>query len=457
MRLLLAAVALLPLPLAAAAQEGTTPAPERPGAATGGGEAISTFTLDNGLTGVVIEDHRAPVVTQMLWYRVGAADEPPGKSGLAHFLEHLMFKATDELGDGDFSKIVAANGGQDNAFTSYDYTGYFQRIAADRLETVMAMEADRMADLDPGREGVLSEREVVREERRQVVENDPGGPFREQMQAALYLNHPYGRPIVGWPQEMAAFSYEDAMAFYRAHYAPNNAILIIAGDISAEEVRPLAEKFYGPIPASPVPERTRIAEPPQFAPRTVTLESPRVAQPSVSISYLAPSYNSAESDYAYPLQVLDEILGGGTTSRLYRALVVEQAIAASAGSSYDATAFDLSTFRFYVSPRPGLDMAKAEEALRAEIARVLENGVTDEEVARAKERMVAEAVYARDSLTAAPYIFGQALTSGRTVEDVEAWPDRIAAVTAEQVTAAARAVLRDVQSVTGVLLPAPTT
>lgn len=416
-----------------------------------------TFTLDNGLQVVVITNRRAPIVTHMVWYKVGAADETPGESGNAHFLEHLMFKGTKTLEPGEFSRIVALNGGRENAFTSLDYTGYYQTVARDRLEIVMKHEADRMANLVLTDEIVLPERDVILEERRSRVDNNPAAKLSEMVSATLFVNHPYRLPVIGWEHEIAQLDTESALAFYRRWYAPNNAVLIVAGDISAAEVRPLAEKYYGAVPRSPVPERTRIAEPPHAAERRATLESARVAQPSLSIYYLAPSHNSDGSEHAYALQVLDEIVGGGTTSRLYRALVVDQALAASAGSGYDATAFDLSTFRFYVSPRPGTDMAKAEAALRAEIARLLDSGVTAAEVARAKKRMVAEAVYARDSLSAAPYIFGQALTTGNSVEDVEAWPERIEAVTAEQVNAAARAVLRAEQSVTGVLLPKPTT
>jgi zinc protease len=274
--------------------------------------------------------------------------------------------------------------------------------------------------------------------------------------AMLYMNHPYRIPIIGWEQEMNGLTTEDAVAFYKKWYTPNNAILIVAGDVTAAEVRPLAEKYYGVIPARAVPERHRVDEPQQNAPRRVTLTSERVSQPSLSLNYLAPSYNRGASEYAYPLQVLDEIMGGGTTSRLYRSLVVEQGIAAAAGSGYDSDPLDLSSFGFYVTPRPGVEMADAEAALRTEIAKLLESGVTDAEVAAAEKRMQADAVYARDSLGGGSQIFGRALTTGRSIEDVEQWPERIGVVTAEQVNEAARAVLLDNDSVTGVLLPKPT-
>ena len=412
-----------------------------------------TFTLDNGLQVVVITNRRAPIVTHMLWYKVGAADEAAGESGNAHFLEHLMFKGTDTLAPGEFSRIIALNGGQENAFTSYDYTGYYQTVARDRLEIVMKHEADRMTHLQLTDEVVLPEREVILEERRSRIDNDPGPQLREMMQATLYLNHPYRIPIIGWEHEIDALNTETALAFYRRWYAPNNAVLIVAGDVTAAELRPLAETYYGKIPARSVPERKRAAEPPSHAPRSVTLRSPRVRQPSVSIAYLAPSYNSEGGEHAYALQILDEILGGGTTSRLYRSLVVEQALAAGAGSSYSSAAYDLSSFNFHASPRPGIELEKVEAALREQIARVRKDGVTEDEVAAAKRRLRASTVYARDSLNTAPNVFGRALTTGSTVEDVEAWPDRIAAVTAEQVNAAALAVLLENRSVTGRLLP----
>jgi zinc protease len=413
-----------------------------------------TFTLDNGLQVVVVTNRRAPIVTHMIWYKVGAADEAAGESGNAHFLEHLMFKGTDKLGPGEFSDIIALNGGRENAFTSYDYTGYYQTVARDRLEIVMEHEADRMTNLRLTDEVVLPEREVILEERRSRVDNNPGGKLREMMQATLFLNHPYRIPVIGWEHEIHQLSTETALAFYRRWYAPNNAVLVVGGDITAAELRPLAEKYYGAVPAHAVPERKRVAEPPQHAPRRLTLKSPQVSQPGISISYLAPSYNSAENEHPYALQILDQILGGGATSRLFRRLVVEQAIAASAGSGYGATAYDLGTFDLRASPRPGGDIAELEAALRAEIARLLDDGVTEAEVASAKRRLRAGAIFARDSLGTGPNIFGRMLATGGSVADVEAWPERIGAVTVEQVDDAAREVFQDNRSVTGLLLPA---
>jgi len=414
-----------------------------------------TATLANGLEVVAIPNPRAPIVAHMVWYKVGSADETPGKSGIAHFTEHLMFKGTPEVPPGEFSKIVARNGGRDNAFTSYDYTGYFQNVARDRLELVMRMEADRMANLRLTDAEVLPERDVILEERRQVVDNRPQARLGEQLRAAQYLNHPYGRPIIGWEHEMRGLSTEDAIAWYRRWYAPNNAVLIVAGDITMAELKPLAEKYYGVIPARPVPERLRPQEPPQQAARRVTLRDQRVRVPSFQRSYLAPSYRTGDTQHAYPLEILGEILGGSAGSRLHRSLVLDRQLASGAGASYSGDALDLGTFGVYASPRPGVTVEAVETAIDEELARLLKDGVTADEVERAKTRMVEAAILARDSLQAGARAIGGAIATGQTVADVEAWPERIAAVTAEQVIAAARAVLREESSVTGLLLPKP--
>jgi len=417
----------------------------------------ATFTLDNGLTVVVVENHRAPIVTHMLWYFVGAADEPPGKSGIAHFLEHLMFKGTERRAPGEFSQLVARHGGRENAFTSLDYTGYFQTVAADRLGLVMELEADRMANLKLTEELATPELQVVLEERRQRTEATPQGLLSEQVGATTWMNHPYGIPVVGWENEIASLTLADAMAFYRTWYAPNNAALIVVGDVTADAVRALAEEHYGPIPARAVPPRLRPQEPKQHAPRRVVLRDEQVQQPSWTRRYIAPGYDDALSesgqDRAYALDVLAELLGGGTTSRLYTALVEEQKLAASVGAWYSPGSLDLTTFGFWLTPLPAVPLVEAEAALEAELARVVAEGVTEEEVARAKQRMLDGTAFALDGNRAAARSFGAALSIGRTVDDVEAWPDRIAAVTVADVAAAARDVLVERNATTGVLLP----
>ena len=412
-----------------------------------------TATLDNGLELVVIPDRRAPVVTHMLWYRVGAADEPPGHSGIAHFLEHLMFKGTPSVPDGRFSQVVAANGGQDNAFTSYDYTAYFQRVARDRLGVVMEMEADRMRNLVLDPQVVATEREVIQEERRQRTDNSPGARLNEAMNAALYRNHPYGVPIIGWAHEIAALDRESALDFYDRFYAPNNAVLVVAGDVTMADVLPLAEEFYGPIPRGTEVVRTRPMEPPQTAPRRVRLEDPRVAAPQVSRLYQAPSARTAAGEDA-ALDVLAEILGG-RTGRFYQGLVVDRAIAAGAGAYYQSTALDYGVFALYATASDGTDAAALEAALDETLQAFLAEGPTAEELDRARRSLIASAVYAQDSQSTLARIFGSALTTGLGVDEVLAWPDRIRAVTADDVMAAARAVLVPEASVTGVLVPAP--
>jgi zinc protease len=411
------------------------------------------FELDNGMEVVVVSNHRAPVVSHWVWYRVGTADSPFGKSGLPHFLEHLMFKGTEKLAPGAFSRLVAKNGGNDNAFTSHDFTAYFQMIARDRLELVMGMEADRMANLRLAEEHVLSERDVILEERSQRVDNEPGSLLGEQIHAAQWLHHPYRLPVIGWRSEIASYTRADALDFYDHWYAPNNAVLIVSGDVDAAMLRPLAEKTYGRLPRRDVPQRRRVEEPPQVAERRITLADHRVRQPVLVRSYLAPSFASAGSEHAHALDVLADLLAGGDTARLYRSLVVEQGLAAGAECSYRGTSLDGTSFQIYASPRQVSDMDRLEAALDERLRHLLRDGVQADEVARVKRRMVAEAVYARDSLSGAARIIGAAVTTGRRVEDVERWPERIAAVTIEQVDAAARAVLRPEQSVTGRLLP----
>lgn len=413
-----------------------------------------TAMLDNGMEVVVITNSRIPVVTHMVWYRAGGADEPRGQSGIAHFLEHLLFKRTTNTEEGEFSEAIRKVGGSENAFTSYDYTAYFQKVPVSALEDMMRFEADRMVNLELFESDIGPERDVILEERRSRVDNSPSALFREQVQAATYLHYPYRIPLIGWKHEMEALDLDDAMAFYERFYTPSNAILVISGDVTMADVLPLAEKTYGQIPARDVPPRIRTKEPPQLSARRLEMESDQVAEPSFSRRYLAPGYLWGESEHAYPLQVLSDILSGGTTSRLYKSLVVEQQIASSAGAWYSPGGVGPSSFGFYGGPRPGGDIEAIEAAINVEIEKVLTEGVTQDEVDRAIQRITAEAIYARDSISGPANIFGAALATGQTVEDVEAWPDMIRSVTVEQVNAAAKAVFQEKQSVTGILRPA---
>jgi zinc protease len=423
------------------------------GPAKAGGPQISHFTLDNGLEVVVIPDHRTPVVTHMIWYRVGSADEQAGKSGLAHFLEHLMFKGTDKNPQGRFSQTLATIGGQENAFTTADYTGYFQRIAREYLPTVMEFEADRMSGLVLTDANVLPERDVVLEEYNMRVANSPEARLGEQVTAALYLNHPYGRPVIGWRPEIEKLNREDALAFYKRFYTPNNAVVVIAGDVTGAEVRPLVEKTYGKVAVrAEIAPRMRPQEPPPVAVRQVTLADPRVAQPSLQRSYLVPSSTTAKAGESEALEVLAHVLGSGETSRLYRSLVIEQHLATNAGGWYQGTALDETRFGVYASPLPGVSFATLEAALDGVIAEVAQHGIAEVELDRAKTRLIADAVYAQDNQATMARWYGAALTTGATVEQVAAWPKRVEAVTADEVRNAARTWLEKQRSVTGYLV-----
>ncbi|WP_300547650.1 pitrilysin family protein [Roseovarius sp.] len=418
-------------------------------------DQVTTFSLDNGLEVVVIEDHRAPVVTQMVWYRAGSADEPPGASGVAHFLEHLLFKGTDTVEPGEFSATVARNGGSDNAFTSYDYTAYFQRIAADRLELMMRMESDRMVNLQLGEGDIATERDVIIEERNQRVENNPSALFREQKSAAQYLNHRYGVPIIGWQHEMLDLGLDDALDYYKTYYAPNNAILIIAGDVTPEAVRDLAETYYGPLPANPdLPERARARarEPRQMAERRMTFRDPRVAQPYLSRSYLAPERNSGAQEEAAALTLLAEILGGGSTSILAEKLQFDSRIAVQTGAYYSGLSLDETTFSLVVVPAAGVPLEQAEAAMDDVLATFLETGIDEDQLARIKMQVRASEIYARDDVGGLARRYGSALTQGLEVADIQAWPEILQNTTEDDIMAAARKVFDRSQSVTGWLV-----
>lgn len=413
------------------------------------------FVLKNGLQVIVVTDHRTPAVTQMLWYKVGAADEPPGKSGIAHYLEHLMFKGTRQVAPGDFSRLVAAEGGRDNAFTGHDYTAYHQTVARDRLEMIMRMEADRMVNLQINESLAAPELKVVLEERSQRTDNSPGAQFGEQVAAAQFLAHAYGRPVIGWEHEIRGLTWRDAVDFYRAHYAPNNAILTVVGDVEPDEVRRLAEKYYGPIPARTLAPRLRPQEPPQRAQRRVVFEDARVRQPSLSRSYLAPTRTSADSWAADPLSVLAEILNGGGAGRLHKALVAGNGVASSAFAWSDGSSLDMSRFGFSLSPKEGRSLADTEAALDQVLAELLHGGVTADEVARATRSLKANAVFARDNIENAARSLGSALARNLGIEEVENWPERIGAVSADDVNRAARLVFDPRRSVTGELRSKP--
>lgn len=398
------------------------------------------FTLANGLEVVVIPNHRVPVVTHMVWYKVGAADETPGRSGLAHYLEHLLFKGTTTMAPGEYSKTIKKLGGNDNAFTGHDYTAFFESVSAEHLEQVMAMEADRMLNLSVPVEHFASEKSVVIEERRQRTDNDPKSVFGEQIQSTLFVNHPYGTPVIGWLDEMKTYEWKDVKKFYDTWYAPNNAILIISGDVTAAQVKPLAERIYGVLPRKDLPPRQRRSVPPANGQSVLTLRDKSVEQEAVDITFIAPAMHKDRA-HALSLQVLENILDGGAATRLYRTLVSEQKKAVNVSFSYDSDALDYGTISLSGIPAPGVDVETLKDLLMAEIQKIVTGGVTENEVKEAIARLQDQSVFARDSIAGPAMIFGQALAGGSRVEDVENWPQDIQKITAADVKKAALAYL----------------
>lgn len=414
-----------------------------------------TFTLPNGLQVVVLPSRRAPLVNQTLMYKVGSADETFGKTGIAHFLEHMMFKATEVLASGEFSRTVTRNGGRDNAFTDFEMTGYHQTIAADRLELVMRMEADRMVNLRIVAEELRPERQVVLEERRMRVDNVPAELLEEAAREQLFGRHkPYSMPTVGYVDDLKKLSAADLNAFYRRFYAPNNAVLIVAGDTTATAVRRLAEKYYGPIPRRRVEARKRPSTGGTDLPQRVARADARVVEPRWSRDYLAPSYRTGETQYAHALIVLARLFGGSETSRLSRTLVSRDKVALSASAGYGASSLGLSAFEISVLPARGRSVADVESAVDDQMKRLLDGGVTAQEVERVQNQLLAGAIYSQDSLASGPRLYGTVLCTGGTIAEIDDWPNRIAAVKPEDVVAAARHVWREDGQVTSMLTPA---
>ncbi|HSC17897.1 MAG TPA: pitrilysin family protein [Rhizomicrobium sp.] len=413
------------------------------------------FALQNGMQVLVVPDHRAPVITQMLWYRVGAVDDPPGIGGLAHFFEHMMFRGTKANPGDAFATTVARNGGEDNAFTTHDYTAFYEQIAKDRMRTVMGLEADRIANLDLSDPNVRTEREVVLEERRMRVDNDPQSLLREQMEAALHLTHPYGRPVIGWPEEIRRIDRMAAQDFYSHHYAPNNCILVIAGDVSPDEVRTAAEAEYGKLPARELVPRWQFAQPPRLGETRLNIARSDVKVPLFFRIYRVPSYTEGKPGEAEALETLAQLLGGDSTSTLYRKLVVDRKVASDAGASYDGYARDAGEFSVYAVPRPGVKLEQVEKAVDDAIKGYASALPNPTEFNRAKTQLVAGATYRRDSQYEMAAAYGQALAIGLTTDDVDEWPNRIKTVSPAAVRDSAAKKLIKREAVTAYLTPAP--
>lgn len=416
--------------------------------------AAQTFTLANGLQVVVLPDHRAPVVTQMIWYRAGSADEPQGRTGIAHFLEHLMFKGTKSYPTGEFSKKVAAVGGEENAFTSYDFTAYYQSVATQHLEEMMRYESDRMANLVLSDEVIAPERQVIIEERRMRTDNSPAAMLAEESRAVLFLNSPYRNPVIGWKQEMEALTRDDAIAFYDRFYMPDNAVLIVAGDVEAETVRDLALATYGKIERRvETGARVRPQEPESRTVRDVIMYDPRVSEPTYQQNWVVPSYHTARAGQAEALDLLGEILGGSSRSRLYQHLVVDKGIAAAVQAGYQGSAVDDGTFYVYAMPRGETDIAALRAAVDGEIAAIARDGVSGSELEQAIRRYVKTLVFSRDNPEGMAQFYGAALTTGMTLEQIDTWVDRLKTVKPADIKAAAQQYLGADRGVVSQLLP----
>jgi zinc protease len=420
------------------------PALSAPQAAASAAPSAQTFqfALPNGMQVVVIPDHRAPVVTQMLWFKVGAVDDPPGISGLAHFFEHMMFRGTKQTPGDLYAQTIAKNGGEDNAFTTHDYTAFYEQIAADRLKLAMDLEADRMVNLDLSDSNVTTERDVVLEERRMRVENNPQALMGEQMEAALHMSHPYGRPVLGWPEEVRRIDKVSAQDFYKHHYAPNNATLIIAGDVTPDQIRVMAQAEYGKVAARPLQPRSEFSEPPRLTETRMTLVRPDVQVPLFQRVYRVPSYAQAAPGQAESFETLAQIMGGDQTATLYRVLVEEKKLATDAGASYDGYARDAGEFSVYAVPRAGVSLETLEKAVDQVMQTFSVSQIKGADLARAKTGLIASVTYRRDSQFAMASAYGQALMIGLTADDVNEWPTRIRAVDASGIQKASQRLFR---------------
>ena len=411
-----------------------------------------TFELPNGMKVIYVPNRRLPIVTHMLWYRVGSADEEPGKSGLAHFFEHLMFKGTPANPGDSYARFIGEVGGELNAFTSYDFTAYYATVGSAHLERVMELEADRMVNLALTPQQVAVEREVIVEERRLRTDNKPEALLLEQALASLFLNHRYGIPVIGWMHEIRSWTQEDALSFYRRWYGPSNALLVVSGDIDFEQLRRLATKHYGKLPAHAV-TRKRATEPPSLAERRVIMKDQRAGRPLWLRLYLAPSYGTENRSKTAAIEVLAELLGSGATGILHRRLVMERGLATDVSASYDPAAIDETMFAINAIPKPGVTMEQLGGAIDEEIntvAKTLSTAPAD--LTRAKQKLIMAGLQARDGTYKAALTVGSALMTGAALNDIEQRQDLISSVTAEEIAVVAHDLFQPTRSVTSFLL-----
>lgn len=421
------------------------------------GRKLETFSLSNGMNVVVMPDHRSPVVLHSVWYKAGSVDEPTGKTGIAHMLEHMMFKGTQKIKPGEMSEIVARNGGQDNAFTSRDYTAYYQKVAKDKLPLMMELEADRIANLTLANKDFQPERDVVLEERRQRTDVKPINRFFEKLVHTHYPNHPYGNPIIGWREDIENYTLQDALDWYGKHYAPNNATMILAGDITAAEAKPLVEKYYGSLDVKPTPERQEYREPLRDEPVVLKHIDAEVKVPVFYRLYRAPSAfqnvggGTERTDDAMALVMLAEIFGNSETGILYEALVKDQQIADAANADYDAVSLGEGSIDIFVQPKPDVTLRAIDAAVAAEIKKFIAAGVNADDFARAKTSLLADDVYAQDDIFHSVYRLGLWLMAGGDVKTYDDWKQELADLTPADVMAVAKRYLDINRSTTGLL------
>ena len=430
---------------------------------SGEDKGIVDFTLENNLRVVLVPDFRSPVVVHMVWYPAGAVDEPEGQGGIAHMLEHMMFKGTDNMPPGEFSKRVAKLGGQDNAFTSQDYTAYYQKISRDNLAQVVDIEADRMANLNISDEHFQPERDVILEERSMRVDSQPISLFFEKFNLHHFPSHPYGKPVIGSRQEIENYTLKNATDWYHTHYRPENATVVFAGALAEDEARWLAARYYGDLknPKKTEAPQTNISATPLFEkPKRFEHTDPRTQLPLIVRSYRAPSLHAGVAGAQAPSQkevaalvVLADALGGGLTSRLYKTLVMEQKLADSASASYSPIRRYEASFNLVMQPREGISPKKLEQAADKVIETFLQEGITPDALKRVKMQAKSGDVFARDDLFEAAYRLGRWLTAGGTIQTYQDWLESIEAVTTEDVNRMAKQVLNITQSTTGILLP----
>ena len=412
-------------------------------------------TLSNGLKVIVKEDHRSPVVASQVWYKAGSIDEFNGTTGVAHVLEHMMFKGTKKVGPGGFSKIIAEAGGRENAFTTSDYTTYFEQVEKSKLPLAFRLEADRMQNLALSADEFAKEIKVVMEERRWRTEDKPQSLVYEQTVATAYREHPYRRPVIGWMNDLQHMTVDDARDWYRRWYAPNNAVLVVVGDVKADDVFKLAQTYFGKLKSHALPLRKPQEEPKQDGIKRVTVKAP-AKLPYLLMAYHTPVLRNVDQDWEpYALEVLAGVLDGNPAARLNRSLVREQQIASEVGAGYDAVSRGPALFVVEGTPSEGKAVGALETAIRAELERIKKDGVTEEELARVRSQVVAAKVYQRDSMFYQGMMIGQMELSGLSYKDIDTRLAKLQQVTAEQVRDVARKYLTDDNLTIGTLDPQP--